>query len=190
VEHGEQRPAVRVSDAERDRVALALRDHLVAGRLTLEELSERVDAAYTARTVSDLDAALADLPADAPTRPARRPVRWIVAVMSGAHRRGRIRIGERTTVVAVMGGAHIDLRGAELDAAEVELTCVALMGGIDIVVPEGLDVEVTGLALMGGNEVRTTSAPRPGAPVVRIRAYALMGGINVREKKRRAELEP
>jgi hypothetical protein len=70
-------PALRASDAERERTATLLRDHAGAGRLTPEELSDRLDAAYAARTVSELDALLADLPPAAePATTARRSPEW------------------------------------------------------------------------------------------------------------------
>jgi hypothetical protein len=53
---------VRVSDEQRDAAAGLLREHFAAGRLTEEELGERVQAAYQARTTGDLDRLLADLP--------------------------------------------------------------------------------------------------------------------------------
>lgn len=59
--------ALRASDADRERVATALRNHTGAGRLTLDELDQRVAAAYAARTLEDLDPLLADLPSSPPT---------------------------------------------------------------------------------------------------------------------------
>ncbi len=56
-------PRIRASDADRDRVAATLREHHAAGRLTMEEFQERLDHAYAARTLGDLDAIMADLPA-------------------------------------------------------------------------------------------------------------------------------
>lgn len=56
-------PALRASDAERDHAASQLHEHCAAGRLTPEELDERIDAAYAARTVPELRALLGDLPA-------------------------------------------------------------------------------------------------------------------------------
>jgi hypothetical protein len=65
-------PALRASDAERERTATLLRDHAAAGRLTPEELDERLDAAYAARTVGELEALAHDLPAaPPPSVPAR-----------------------------------------------------------------------------------------------------------------------
>jgi hypothetical protein len=60
---------LRVGDAERDAVASALREHFAQGRLTLDELQERLDAAFTARTRADLAPLTADLPATRPASP-------------------------------------------------------------------------------------------------------------------------
>jgi Domain of unknown function (DUF1707) len=70
--------AVRASDAERERAVEHLRAASPEGRLTLEELSERVTAAYEARTDQELDALTDDLPIEAdaaPPRPGERTAR-------------------------------------------------------------------------------------------------------------------
>jgi hypothetical protein len=61
---------VLASDAERDRVAEALRTHAAAGRLDADELEQRLEQAYGARVRADLVPVVADLPA--PVRPAPR----------------------------------------------------------------------------------------------------------------------
>ncbi len=55
-------PNLRASDADRDRTASLLREHLAAGRLTPDEFNERLDRAFAARTVGEIDALLKDLP--------------------------------------------------------------------------------------------------------------------------------
>ena len=60
---------IRVSDADRERVTARLRDHFAEGRLTREELDERVTAALSAKTAGDLRQLMADLPGDAPVGP-------------------------------------------------------------------------------------------------------------------------
>ena len=55
-------PKLRASDADRDRAASLLREHHAAGRLTAEEFSERLDAAYAAKTLGDINELMADLP--------------------------------------------------------------------------------------------------------------------------------
>ena len=69
--------SLRASDADRERVATLLRDHCAAGRLSVDELDERLGRAYAARTYRDLQILMTDLPrADMPAvggHPARRP---------------------------------------------------------------------------------------------------------------------
>jgi Domain of unknown function (DUF1707) len=55
-------PNIRASDEDRDKTASLLREHHAVGRLTAEEFNERLDSAYAAKTVGELDALLADLP--------------------------------------------------------------------------------------------------------------------------------
>jgi len=55
-------PTIRASDADRDRAASLLREHHAAGRLTAEEFSERLDKAFSAKTLGEIDGLLRDLP--------------------------------------------------------------------------------------------------------------------------------
>lgn len=193
-------PALRASDADREAVATRLHTASTEGRLTVEELSDRLDAAYAARTHAELDVLLVDLPGgarvEAPgARAGAMPVSsgtadertdWVVAIMSSATRKGRWRVRRSTAILALMGGADLDLRQAELEAPEVVITAISIMGGIDLLIPDGVRVDMSGFALMGGNDDRHGDvAPPPGAPVVRVRAFSLMGGVNVRRKRRR-----
>ena len=59
---------MRISDSDRDRVAAQLRDYYAEGRLTSEELDERVTAALSAKTAGDLRRIMADLPSPSPTQ--------------------------------------------------------------------------------------------------------------------------
>ena len=65
-------PRLRASHADRDRVVEVLRVAAGDGRLTADELDERLEAALSARTHGELAALTEDLPA----RPARRPRTW------------------------------------------------------------------------------------------------------------------
>jgi hypothetical protein len=170
-------PDLRVSDDDRDRSVTELREHAVAGRLTLEEFSERVDQAYAARTRKELDLVLHELP-PAPVEPARTR-RFGLSVMGGMNWRGRWRIPESSTIVTLMGGANVDLRGALIETPEVTLRVFALMGGVNLTLPPNVEADVGGFALLGGQNEQTQT-PRNPAARVRVRAYSLMGGVNVR----------
>jgi class 3 adenylate cyclase len=183
-------PELRIADADRDRTIDLLRQHCSDGRLTLDEFSERVEVVLAARTGSDLEAVMADLPgAQVPVAEAdrRRSTSWTVAVMGSSSRKGRWRPARRTRVVSFMGGCELDLRRAEIDGPEVVITAVAFMGGIDIVVPEGIEVDLSGIPIMGGKDLRLADVPPiPGAPRIRVRAVPVMGGVTVRSKATRA----
>lgn len=87
-----------------------------------------------------------------------------------------------------MGGGEIDLREAHFAGPEVVITCWAVMGGVNIVVPPGVEVDVRGLGIMGGFDAGEDGVPGdPGAPRVIVKGLALMGGVGVERKLLRAE---
>src|ERR1035441_8451316 len=134
---------------------------------------------------SSFSAAVLTVPQEAGQYPAeqartKKPVRWMAAIMGGSHRRGRFRAVGSINAVAIMGGDEIDLREAEIEGGELTLNLVAIMGGSNIYVPDSVDLEVGGFSLMGGHEeIGRELRPRPGAPVIRLRIYTLMGGASV-----------
>lgn len=60
---------MRVGDAEREATAAELREHYASGRLTLDELNDRIDRAFAAKTRGDLDGLMRDLPSSRPRVP-------------------------------------------------------------------------------------------------------------------------
>jgi class 3 adenylate cyclase len=188
--------AERVADADRDRTVTQLRESVVEGRLTLDEFSERVGSALQAKTRGDLLAVVADLPQarqtaerlpEPGTAAPKKKRRWYVAVMSGHSTKGRWHISGKTNAVAFMGGCDMDLRQAEIEGHEVEITAVAFWGGIDITVPEGFDVELRGFSFMGGRDLTLRDVPIvPGSPRIVVHGYAVMGGIDVKSRPNRS----
>lgn len=64
---------IRISDADRERVTVRLREHFAEGRLTQDELDERISATLNAKTFGDLRPIMADLPEPAPAGPQAGP---------------------------------------------------------------------------------------------------------------------
>jgi hypothetical protein len=178
----ETKTFLRVSNQERDVTVQRLQTAFAEGRLNDEEFDTRVRAALAAQTQEELARLLTDLPG-VPARPGmiRSIGRLIVAVLGGAVRRGRWRVPEHCTAIAVMGGCVLDLRAAQLSAPVTTITAMAIMGDVKVIVPPGIRVEMHGVPLMGGwsNHVHEESLP-PDAPQVYIRGFALMGGVKAR----------
>ncbi|MFI1923672.1 MULTISPECIES: DUF1707 domain-containing protein [unclassified Streptomyces] len=201
-------PDLRASDADRERVAEVLRDALAEGRLDMTEFEERLEETYKARTYGELAPITRDLPVAGVTPPPvvslhKDPVEegswagrivggegssaWAVAVMSGFQRRGRWTAPRRFNCFAFWGGGDIDLREANFAAREIEINCVAIMGGVQITVPPGVEVVVRGIGVMGGFDQRETGVPGdPGAPRVVVGGFAFWGGVGIERKKTRA----
>lgn len=173
---------LRASDADRERVSAGLGEHLAAGRLTLEEFSERVGAAQAARTHGELERLTRDLPGPAHADRSPSPVHRTISVLGSSERKGRWRVPRRTQALALLGSCELDLRGAELAGDEVVIDAWALLGSVEIVVPEGVEVEVTGLALLGSKEERVSGRRLPHAPVIRVRAFAVLGSVEIRSR--------
>ena len=179
--------SLRVSDAERDEVVRTLGDHAAVGRLTLDELEDRSGRALTAKTRGELATLTSDLPRQAGqaggsdlVSSRKKPVRWMVAILSGSRRRGRFRVVGSINSVAIMGGNEIDLREAEIEGGELTVNLIAFMGGAEVYVPDSVELDVGGFSFMGGHEeVGSERLPRPGAPLIRIRVYNVMAGASI-----------
>lgn len=177
---------VRASDAEREAVVEQLRVASVEGRLTLAELTDRTEAAYTATTHAELALLTQDLPVGGGPAPATAPAReggkrrWFVGIMGDTKRRGTWRIDQELGAVAVMGDVLLDLREAEVRTDVVDVTAVSVMGDVKIIVPDGVNVDLDGVAVMGDKKVDVLeAAPGMNVPVIRVRAYAVMGDVKV-----------
>ena len=181
----------RASDAEREATVTRLREAAAEGRLTVEELTERIDAAYAASTLDELEPLTADLPAvggssSMAVEGGGGGTSFVLGILGSGDRRGRWRVARKVTVVNVMGGADLDLREASLAAPEVTIWVISLFGGSDILVPEGVHVELSSFALFGADRLKLEGPePEPGAPVVHVRTVSLFSGTDVKTRRGR-----
>jgi hypothetical protein len=174
--------SVRASDTERDTAATRLQAAFAEGRLDDTEFDQRMRAALTARTRTDLAQLMTDLPADAPAPPpapaGSQPGRLAVTFKSSLRRAGRWRVPDHFTTVVYKGDGLLDLRAAELTAQVTTISAVAYKSRIDILVPPGVRVEAGGLGVSTGSAALdgTLSA---NAPVVHVRGYSYKGTVEV-----------
>jgi hypothetical protein len=119
--------SLRASDADRDQAVAALREHLLAGRLTLEEFSERVGTALQARSAGELARVRENLPQGLPAAagPHRKPVRVAAALFGHVVHRGRFRLPRRAVAASAFGDLDLDLRQATIDRGPTAVTVLA-----------------------------------------------------------------
>lgn len=175
-------PSERISDNEREATVALLRSHLLAGHLTLDEFSERVERAYGARVGRDLAIAKHDLP-EPPSTPTattpRKPTRLTLALFGQAIKRGRPRIRRRSVVFSLISDIDLDLRSAEIEEPSVVMTVLAMLGNVDIYLPEGVNVDVGGVTIVGHHRDWGRETGHPGAPTIRVRSLSLFGTVDV-----------
>jgi DUF1707 SHOCT-like domain/Cell wall-active antibiotics response LiaF, C-terminal len=174
---------ILATDAERDMALALLRDASVDGRLTVEDLAQRAELVHTSRTRDDLATATAGLER-APAPPPSGEVERQRAMLSSLRREGHWRLAPRTRFSAVLGSVTLDLRQAVLAGPEIEIEARAILGSVEVIVPEGVEVAVSGGGVLSGEDLRIEGTPSAGAPLVRIRHSGLMGSLTVRSRPR------
>ncbi|MFC8873094.1 DUF1707 domain-containing protein [Streptomyces sp. NPDC057148] len=188
---------MRASDADRDRIADMLRDALAEGRLTAEEHAERVEGVLATRTVGELDAFVRDLPAAHAGRPGAAPAPHrptagtvpadpdenVVAVFSGAVRKGRWRAGRRIHAYAVFGSVEIDLSEALFEHQQVVIKAFSVFGSVEVRVPENVSLRGAGGGVLGSFEVDAVDSADADAPVVYVDGWAVLGSVEARPKR-------
>lgn len=202
---------LRCSDADREVVAEVVRQAAGDGRLTLEEMSERLDAVYAARTYRDLEPVVSDLPgARLPgpgpgslpaTRPPSSPAtrsdaaglarvggtstaQPAVAVFGEAKRTGAWVVPEDYASVAVFGSVDLDLREARLAAPRVTVQANAVFGSVTVHVPDDITVSAEGTPVFGEYS-GPHEEPTAELPHVTLTGLALFGSVEVKRKPRK-----
>jgi hypothetical protein len=178
----------------RERAIARLSDAFAHDVITVEEFERRLTLAHRAETLADMGATVSDLNGEvavpAEILPAQNPMTSlasslamgrVAALWGGVERRGPWTPPRQLQVIAFMGGIVLDFREAFLSPGVTEVQVVALMGGVQIIVPPGLAVHVSGAAIMGGfgHVERTPVRPDPTQPLLRVSGLALMGGVSI-----------
>lgn len=183
-----------VNDGDKTKVITLLDTALQEGRITPAEHVERSQAAHQAETFDDLVPLTRDLVALDVARPAQ-PQAWssapgsgdqgpelIVAIFSGASRRGRWQPRRNLSVLTLFGGTELDLTQAVFTDNVCEINVFCMFGGVDVRVPVGTDVRNEAIAIFGGSDTKTQPAV-PGAPTVIVKGFVGFGGVEVRGPK-------
>jgi Domain of unknown function (DUF1707) len=173
--------ALRVSHEDRDKVADALRVAAGDGRLTADELDERLERALTARTYDDLAGLVADLPAAGtslaplpgavtavlPAHAGPAPAKNLVKIdcHSGhTERTGRWAVPARIEITATSGQVWLDLTEAVLTSPTLHIDATLHSSQLTLVTRPGIAVDTDDVSVRGG-QVRVRAPWGAGAPV-------------------------
>jgi hypothetical protein len=187
---------LRVSHDDREYVAEQLRRAAGEGRLELEELEERLERGFAAKTYRDLQPLLADLPggsgvpATTPPPAERFPttvggtptVTRSQAIFGDQRREGRWVVPGYYTATAVMGSVRLDLREATFEQREVTISCSVFMGDVKIRVGPDVSVVDQVTTILAETKLRSSRdlpPPPPGGPVLRVAGTAVFGDVTV-----------
>ena len=184
---------MRISDDDRHKVAELLRGAAGEGRIDLEELDERLEATWAAKTYADLVPITADLQHAGPTPAPARHASSVpavghassTAIMGDCKRRGVWQVPEHHSAFSLMGSVTLDLREAVLTSHETLINASAIMGDVKVIVPAHFHVVVDGTPIMGDyGQARDKVQPEigPDSPTVRVRGLALMGSVQVQRR--------
>ncbi|MFH8976730.1 DUF1707 domain-containing protein [Streptomyces sp. NPDC017890] len=180
---------LRASHADRDRVVDVLSRAAGDGRLSAEELDERVGAALTARTLGELAALTADLPVmpgEGPVAEAKDVVR--IEQEGASTRRGDGWVVPRLLEIrSAWGEVTLDLRRAVITHDTLTIDLDMRAGALKLVTRPGIVVDTDSLVASYA-EVKTGRAVATEAPVVlrvRVTGEISWGQVVVRSPRRR-----
>ncbi|KMO83859.1 hypothetical protein BST22_28005 [Mycolicibacterium chubuense] len=177
-----EQPDLRVSDADRAAVTRALESAVGQGMLSLDEYTERVDAVLAARTRSELDAVIADLPVN------RRPVAGIDGQphelrswMSSISRKGRWTVPPRLLLRTRMCSTTLDFTGAVVHGALVEIEIDDYLGSTELILPDGATADLNGVAnFAASTAVKVAASPPSSRLHVVVRGRVRFGSLTAR----------
>ena len=181
---------LRASHEDRDRVVELLRVAAGDGRLTAEELDERLEAALTARTYSELAVLTTDLPAaPVPASVARAEARQLVRIDCGsgsAKRDGQWVVPERMEVKVSSGSVKLDLTKAVISQPVLEIDAEVRSGSLTVITRPGIVVDADDVAVRSGS-VGVRAHRGPAVPVilrVRVAGTVASGSLKARPPRR------
>jgi hypothetical protein len=140
-------PELRASHADRDRVVETLRIAGGDGRLTTEELEDRLETALSARTVAELAALTADLPAGGPAGPAAKDLLVVKQHGSRYIKTGRWVVPRRIELRTQLCQVTLDFGEAVFAPGTLHIDVQMVHGKLLIVTPPGVEIDADGLTL-------------------------------------------
>ncbi|MGH1564238.1 DUF1707 SHOCT-like domain-containing protein [Mumia sp. DW29H23] len=181
---------MRAGDPDREHTADILRRAAGEGRLDIDELEERLERAYQAKTYRELEALVADLPDGAALAPgstgvvpaARTEPLPLKATMSDVERTGSWSVPSRLHLSPAMGNIKLDFRHATCPHRVVDIEVKGGTGNVVLILPKGWAVDDDQLRTGWGSvKNKRAGTPAPDGVLVRVTGGIGMGSLVARD---------
>jgi hypothetical protein len=183
------RNELRASHQDRDRIVEVLRVAAGDGRLTAEELDQRLEGALTARTYGELASLIADLPVGQEAAMATAAAKDLVRIdiRSGhAKRDGRWVVPQRIAVKVTSGSVRLDFTSAVITQSTLRIDAEVGSGNLTLITKPGVVVDSDDVSVRSGSvKVRAPWGPDvPGILRVEVAGKVSSGHITARPPRR------
>jgi hypothetical protein len=175
-------PDAPITEFDRQAMVYRIQSALAEDHLEFSEVDDRFGLVFAAQTREELAASVAGLP-EPPQPPPPQDARHFASdhsfsVIGDIKIGGWLAVGKSLSATTLIGDVIVDVSSAAFDEDGLDITATVVIGDVKIVVPDGARVQSSVVNLIGGRK-EILVAPAPGAPVVRIKAYGLIGDVAI-----------
>jgi hypothetical protein len=182
-------PHLRAGDQDREATARVVSEAAAQGRLDLDEMTERMDRVWAARTYGDLDAVLGDLQPPRGTRSPTEGNDQVLRVVAGMGNRKQSGVWvcppRIVTQTGVAGNVTIDFTESVVEHDVVRIEVITGTGRIVLVVPPGWAADASGVttSYVGSVKNKLSARPEPTGPELVITGTLGLGDVIVRHPR-------
>jgi hypothetical protein len=182
---GEDLPALRISDADRNGTLRRLHNAVALGLIDIGEFEERSALVSLARMRSDLDTLVGDLPGPGAIVTSAADRVELRGWLGSLKRSGEWIVPTRLALVRRMGSIELDLVNARFAGPVVVVELDMKFGGVDIRLPDGASASIDDVEVIGGSaRDRRKNAPAEGTPHVVLTGRVVCGSVDLKGPRR------
>jgi hypothetical protein len=182
---GEQTPAMRVSDADRNGTLRRLHNAVALGLIDIDEFEQRSSQVSVARMRADLDVLVGDLPGPGAIVTSATDRVELRGVLGSLKRHGEWTVPTRLALVRRMGSVELDLTRARFAGPIVVVELDMRFGSVEVRLPEGASASIDDVeVIVGSAHDHRKDAPAEGTPHVVLTGRVVCGSVDIRGQRR------
>lgn len=116
-----------------------------------------------------------------------KDIDFMISIFSGSSRKGIWTPPRMLKVVSFFGGTKIDFRESRFGTEQTFISVKCCFGGVDIIVPPGVNVDSNIISIFGGVDNRSSAPASLDTPRIKIDGVMVFGGIKIKVKKSKSK---